>query len=75
MLVATDMSITKAPGFDTRALTKEITKAADAVEYRKSLSIRAEREAMVSGKAAHASATSRADEVRTRYEILKKATA
>jgi Domain of unknown function (DUF4041)/Meiotically up-regulated gene 113 len=53
----------------------QITKAADAAEFRKSLSIRAEREAMVAGKALHASAVTRADEVRARYEELRKATA
>jgi hypothetical protein len=52
----------------------QMTRFTESAEYRKSLAIRAEREAMVMGKAAHASAVSRADEVKARYEELKKAT-
>jgi hypothetical protein len=48
---------------------------ADAGDFRKTLAIRAEREAMIFGKAAHASALSRVDEVKARFEQLKKATA
>jgi hypothetical protein len=53
----------------------QLTRVSDSVEYHKSLAIRAEREAMVAGKLAHASAVSRADQVKARYEELKKATA
>lgn len=53
----------------------EVARVAEASEYRKSLSIRAEREAMVAGKVAHATAVTRADQVKARYEELKKATA
>jgi predicted nucleic acid-binding Zn-ribbon protein len=53
----------------------QLTRTAEAAEYRKSLAIRAEREAMVAGKAAHASAVSRAGQVSARFEKLKKATA
>jgi Domain of unknown function (DUF4041)/Meiotically up-regulated gene 113 len=48
----------------------EITKYAEAAEYRKSLAIRAEREAMVAGKAAHAAAVSRASELKARQEAI-----
>ena len=53
----------------------QLTRIAEAADYRKSLAIRAEREAMVAGKIAHASAVSRADQLKARYEELKKATA
>ena len=53
----------------------KLARVPEAVEYRKSLAIRAEREAMVAGKVAQASAVSRADQLKARYEELKKATA
>jgi hypothetical protein len=53
----------------------QLTRISEDAEYRKSLAIRAEREAMVAGKVAHASAVSRAEQVKARYDELKKATA
>jgi hypothetical protein len=51
------------------------TQAAEASEFRKTLAIRAEREAMVSGKETQKSAAKRVDELRGRFELLRKATA
>jgi hypothetical protein len=48
----------------------EITKYAEAAEHRKSLAIRAEREAMVSGKTAQAVAKTRAEELLARKSQL-----
>lgn len=52
-----------------------LTRTAEAVEYRKSLAIKAEREAMAAGKDVQIAAISRADAVKARYEELKRATA
>jgi hypothetical protein len=53
----------------------EFTQLAEASEYRKTLAIRAEREAMVAGRAVHAVAVKKVDELRARFEDFKKATA
>jgi DNA repair exonuclease SbcCD ATPase subunit len=53
----------------------EFTQAAEASDYRKTLAIRAEREAMIAGKEMQASAVKRVDELRARFDVLKKATA
>ena len=52
----------------------QFTQAAEASDYRKTLAIRAEREAMVAGKEVQA-AVKRVDELRARFDVLKKATA
>lgn len=49
------------------------TLAGEAAEYRKTLAVRAEREAMVAGRSNRDEAKTRAEETLTRFEALKKA--
>ncbi len=51
----------------------EFTMSGEAVEYRKTLAIRAEREAMVAGREAHKAALIKVDEMQARLAALQKA--